>query len=356
MKTRFPGVAALASLAVLACVAAPQAQILEQILVKVNGDIITKTDLETRQIAALRQMPNVQNMRPDSDELRQAVAQITPEVIVDAVDELVLVQRGRELGYTLGNDQFASIIENIRKENKLESDEQFQEALRQEGLSMADLRRQLERQMLITRVQQAEVLGRIGVTDEEARTYWAANRASFTTPPQITLREILVTVPTTPQGINVGADDDAKAKAEEARRRAMEGEPFARLAAELSDAPSKANGGLVGPLSRNDLAEPLQRALDGMQPGDVSDVLRIARGYLVLRLETSEGETVKAFEEAKEEISERIFQQKQRAEFGRYLARLRSQAIIEWKNDEIKKAYDLGLEQQARELAGATGR
>lgn len=351
MKTNLSSLAAIA--AFLLFVAAPEAQILEQILVKVNGDIITKTDLEGRQIAALRQRPDAQSLRPDSTELARAVADVTPEVIVDAVDELILVQRGRELGYTLSNDQFASIIENIRKENKLESEEDFQAALSQEGLSMDDLRRQLERQMLITRVQQAEVLGRVGVTDEEARAYWKDNRAAFTTPPQITLREILVTVPTTAEGINVGADDDAKAKAEEARTRALAGEPFARLAADLSDAPSKANGGLVGPLSRNDLAEPLQKALDGMQPGDVSDVFRIARGYLVLRLESSEGETVKAFEDAKEEISQRLFENKRQAEFVRYLTRLRGQAIIEWKNDEIKKAYDLGLEQRAREVAGA---
>ena len=356
MNSRTLGLPVAAVAAFLAMAAASEAQILEQILVKVNGDIITKTDLEARQVAALRQLPNAQSLRPDSDELRAAVAQITPEVIVDAVDELVLVQRGRELGYSLSNDQFTSIVENIRKENKLESDEQFQMALQQEGLTMDDLRRQLERRMLITRVQQAEVLGRIGVTDEEARGYWDANRASFTTPPQITLREILIIVPTTPQGINVGADDDAKAKAEEARRRALADEPFARLAAELSDAPSKANGGLVGPLSRSDLAEPLQRALEGLQPGGVSEVMRIERGYLVLRLESVEGEAVKPFEDAKQEISERIFEDKRRAEFGRYLTRLRGQAIIEWKNDEIKKAYELGLEAQAKAIAGTASR
>jgi parvulin-like peptidyl-prolyl isomerase len=345
--------AAGAALAVLIFVAAPRAQILEQILVKVNGDIITKTDLEARQIAALRQLPNVQSLRPDSAELRAAIAQVTPEVIVDAVDELLLTQRGRELGYTLGNDQFVSIVENIRKENNLEDEEQFQAALRQEGLTMADLRRQLERQMLITRVQQTEIMGRLSVTDEEARAYWNANRASFTSPPQVTLREILVTVTTTAQGINVAQDDEARARAEEARRRALDGEAFPQLAAQLSDAPSKANGGLVGPISRNDLAEPLQQALEGMAPGDVSEVMRIPRGYLVLKLETSEGEQVKPFEDAKEEIGDRIFEEKRRAEFGRYIARLRAQAIIEWKNDEIKRAYDLGLEQQAKELATA---
>src|SRR5687767_8254897 len=113
----------VAVLAVVALTtAAPRADILEQILVKVNGDIITKSDLEQRQIAAIRQRKPEQ--RPDSDAaLQKALAEITPDVIVDFVDELLMVQRGRELGYTLGDEQFQSILENIKKENKIENDE-----------------------------------------------------------------------------------------------------------------------------------------------------------------------------------------------------------------------------------------
>src|SRR5687767_4514915 len=93
-----------------ATVATTQAQILEQVLVKVNGEIITKTDLESRQIAALRQKNP--NLRPDSDDaLRKALAEVTPEVIVDAVDELLMVQRAKELGYTMSAEQFNGIVE-----------------------------------------------------------------------------------------------------------------------------------------------------------------------------------------------------------------------------------------------------
>ena len=94
--------------------------IIEQVLVKVNGEIITKTDLEARQIAALRQKNP--NLRPDSDAaLQKALAEVTPAVIVDAVDELLMVQRGKELGYTMSTERFNSIVENIKKENKIES-------------------------------------------------------------------------------------------------------------------------------------------------------------------------------------------------------------------------------------------
>ena len=147
---------------VAAGVSAQSNNIIEQILVKVNGDILTKTELEQRQIQALRQRDP--NFRPGSDaDLQKALAEVTPGVIVDAVDELLLTQRGRELGYTLGNEQFGNIIENIKKENKLENDEQFQAALKQEGMTLEDLRKQLERNLLVTRVQQAEVMGKISV-------------------------------------------------------------------------------------------------------------------------------------------------------------------------------------------------
>ncbi|MCA1584763.1 MAG: peptidyl-prolyl cis-trans isomerase [Acidobacteria bacterium] len=336
----------LLSLALLVfAVAVPRADILEQILVKVNGDIITKSDLEQRQIAAIRQRKPEQ--RPNSDtELQTALSEITPEVIVDFVDELLMVQRGRELGYSLGNEQFQSILENIKKENKIESDEQFQAALKQEGLTMDDLRKQLEKQMLYTRVQQAEVMGKLNVTEDEIKQEYEANRESFTTPPQITLRELLIAVPTSDKGLSVAEDDAAKAKAEDIRRRLEGGEPFARLAGDVSDAASKANGGLIGPISRNDLSEQLQKELEPLEPGDLTPVIRTARGYQILKLETLSPAQVKPFDEARAEIADRIAQRKQRSEFQKYIERLRAQAIIDWKNDEIKRAYEIGVKQR----------
>src|SRR6185436_5834549 len=100
-------IAAIAALALGIATASLQADIIEQVLVKVNGEIITKTDLEGRQIAALRQKNP--NLRPDSDAaLKAALAEVTPAVIVDAVDEMLMVQKGKELGYTMSTDRFNS--------------------------------------------------------------------------------------------------------------------------------------------------------------------------------------------------------------------------------------------------------
>jgi peptidyl-prolyl cis-trans isomerase SurA len=262
---------------------------------------------------------------------------------------MLMVQKGKELGYTMSTDRFNSIVENIKKENKIESDEQLQAALKQENMTMADLRRQLERTMLVQQVQQTEVMQKLQVTDTELKTYYEAHKDEFGTVPQVTLREITINVPVTAQGINVAADDAAKAKAEEVRAKILASEPFARLAADYSDSGSKANGGLVGPLSKSDLSEDLQKAIAGLKTGGVTPVIRTTRGYQIIKIENLQDSTTKPFDEARGDIADKIANGKRQGEYRKFIIRLRAEAIIDWKNDEIKKAYEVGLKQEEAE-------
>jgi peptidyl-prolyl cis-trans isomerase SurA len=340
----------LVAAVVLTVVAAARAEIIEQILVKVNGEIFTKSDLEQRQVAALRQKGQAIDLKSDlsNAQLRAALDEITPLIMVDAVDEMLVVQRGKELGYKLGDEQFKSVLDNIKRENKMESEEQFQAALKAENMTLADLRRNLERQMIQQRVQQNEVLGKIGVTDDEARRYYEAHLNEFTTPPSVTLREILIAVSTDAKGLNVAADEAAKDRAEEIRKRVTSGgESFEKLAAELSDSPSKANAGLIGPLSVTDISPELRKLIESMKSGDVAELVRTPRGYQILKLETITPTQTLPLDQAREQISERVFTDKRKAEFQKYLQKLRTQAIIEWKNEDVRKAFEAGLKQQA---------
>lgn len=335
----------LAGLAILSAGAAMRAEVVEQVLVKVNGEIFTKTDLESRQVAALRQMG--QQIDPKSDptdaQLKKMLDEVTPQLLVSVVDEILLVQRGHELGYTMTNERFQSVVDSIKKDNKIETEEEFQAALKQENMTLADLRRNLEKQMIVSQVQQNEVLSRIAVSDDEARQYYDAHRGEFTSPQTVTLREIFVSSPGDGKTLNVGRDEEARDKAEGIRKRALAGESFEKLAADLSDAPSRANAGLIGPLNLADLSEEVRALIDPMKPGDVTQVLRSSKGYQILKLETKSVAELMPFDKAREEISNRVFTGKRNEEFQKYLTKLRSQAIIEWKNPELKKAYDQGL-------------
>jgi peptidyl-prolyl cis-trans isomerase SurA len=339
-----------AALLALALTVSLRAEILEQVLVKVNGDIVTKSDFERLQVEFLRQRPELQNVTADSPELQKAVAESTPQLILSAVDELLLVQRGRELGYVMSDEQFKSVLDNIKKDNNIDTDEKFQEALKQEGMTLADLRRQLEKNMLESRVQQNEVMAKISVTEDEAHAYYDAHKNEFTTPSELMLREILIAVATTDRGVNVAQDDAAKAKADDIRHRLLAGEPFARLAGEVSDAASKAGGGLIGPIKMDELAPALQTILGKLRVGDVSEVIRTQRGYQLLALESRTETKVKTFDEARQDISDKIADEKRRGETQKYLEKLRGSATISWHNDELKKAYEQALAERQKQL------
>lgn len=341
----------LAAVLAVATLAVPlRADIIEQVLVKVNGDIITKTDLEARQIAALRQQMNsrvdAEALKNDA-ELRKTLLAITPQILVDTIDELLLIQIGKEKGYRLSDEQFKNWLDNLRKEQNLQDDQKFQAALRQEGMAIDDLRRNVERQFLRSRVQQDEIGSKLTITEEEARQYYLAHKEEFAQPATVTLREILIEIPTTTQkgqaGVNVAADDEAAKKAETIRARIAAGEDFAKVAAEVSDSPSKANGGLIGPLPLSDLSDSLRKTIEGMKPGDITPPLRTAKAFQILKLETVKPAAVQPFESVRDLVADRVYDARQEAEIRKFLARIRSRALIEWKNQDLKKMYEQAI-------------
>ena len=312
--------------------------ILERILVKVNGDIVTQTELEERQIGLIRQ----RGLQARNDaELVQALQEVTPEVISGAVDELLLIQRARELGYQFSDEQFEEILGDLMEENGFETEDDFREALAQsEGMTLDDLRRVMERQILINQVQQIEVLGPVTLTEVEAREHYEANIAQYTAPATVTMREILVRVPEGLVGADIVADDQARLEAEQARQRVLDGEEYELVAVAVSDAASKANGGLIGPIDASLLSDTLLDVLARLDVGDVTEPIRTPLGYQVLRLEARTQPEPTPFEEVRERISENVFNDRRLAEYARYLDRLRTEADFDWKDDRLKQAFD----------------
>ncbi len=321
-----------------------QPQIIEQVLVKVNGDIITKSDLEERQIAALRDRKINSEMLKNDEQLKKALTEITPQLLVAAIDELLVTQLGREKGMKLSDEQFNRWLVDMRKDNNLEDNQRFEAALKQEGVSLSDLRKNVERQFIMSQVQRDEFGGKLQITEEEARQYYQANQSQFTEAATVTLREILIDVPTvTQQGkpmINVGQDDEAGKKAAAVRARLAEGEDFAKVAAEVSSSASKANGGLIGPIATSELSQDLQKLLSTMKPGDITPPTRTAKGYQILKLETSKAAGVRPFDSVRDLVADRVYQQRASSEMRKFLDRVRRQAIIVWKNEELRKAYE----------------
>jgi peptidyl-prolyl cis-trans isomerase SurA len=316
------------------------------VLVKVNGEIITQTEFQRIQIAALRELPNPPDPAKTSDaELAKVFAQVTPQAIVTMIDEMLLMQRAKELGLSVSDAQFAEVLESIKKDNKIESEAAFEAALKTEGMSLAQLRTVLTKRMLIGQVQRREIGGKVDVTEAEERAYYDAHLSEFATTPSLTLREIIVNAEVDPvkKAPSVGALDDARDKAASIRARIAKGEAFEKVAAEVSDAPSKANGGLIGPISRDEMNEELLKIIAKMKVGEMTPVINTATGAQFFKLESNIDSTTLPFESARAQIADRLMNEKMGGEIRKYLQRLRGQAIIEWKNEDLRKAWEIGI-------------
>jgi peptidyl-prolyl cis-trans isomerase SurA len=326
----------------------PNSTIIERVLVRVNGEILTQSQLTSRQIAMLRESD-----RPVTEEtLESRLAEVTPDVLVRSVDDLLQVQHGRELGFTFSQAQFQTAIDNIKSRNKLD-DQQLAEALRQEGLTMEELRQNLESQFFIQGVEQREIGPSMTITLEEQRQYYKRNPEKFMTPLTVTIRELLINVPTTTQSgkevFSVADDNAAKARIEELRAKALAGEDFAAIVSASSDSGTRSGGGLIGPVNVDDLSPTLKEILAKLEPGGISEPLRTARGYQVFKLEQRSTPALRPFDEVRRDIEGGIRLERLEPERQKLLSRLRAQAVIEWKDDTLKQIYEKRVAELAKQ-------
>jgi parvulin-like peptidyl-prolyl isomerase len=326
--------------------AASRPVVLQRVLLKVNGAVFTKTDLESRQILELqeRNQRALSQLDLESDEsLRAMLVEVTPAILDEVVDELIIIQRGRDAGYRMSDEQFKTALDRLKTDNQWD-EATFQQALKVQGMTLDDLRAQFEKSFLHQAVLQNEVMNRLQITEEEARQYYRAHPEQFMTTPMMTLREIFVSVPTEVRSgqnsYSAAADEAALAKITAARDRALKGEDFVALVNEYSESGSKANGGLIGPINLNELAESLRTRLAPLKTGDIDEPIRTAKGYQLLKVESKTEATVEPFDKVRNQVGNLVMQERSDVLMAAYLDTMREQAIIEWKDAELKQMYE----------------
>lgn len=322
-----------------------QGTIIQQIIVKVNGDIFTKTDLESLQIEALQREKNLvvdPGKGLNDAALKAALLEVTPDLLVEAVDELLQVQRAHELGFHMSDENFKAIVENIKKQNKLD-DPGLRAALQQQGMTWDEFRTSIDHRVLIQQLQN-EVMSRLALTEQEAHEYYDKHHDEFMTEPTVSLREILIAVPTTQTaGLNTGADQAALEKAKSVRDRALKGEDFTKLLSEVSDSPSKASGGLIAGLHLKDVDPKFREALEKLKPGEITEPLRTSQGYQLFKLETATPAELQPFDKVHSDIVQKVQGARMDVEMAKYIQHLRAQALIEWKHEDMRKMYEKRL-------------
>ena len=309
----------LPSLLGAAGVAAARAEIIERIIAKVNGDIITLTEFQERQIAA------AQSARVTPDGIGTFLRENNARLLQEAIDEILLVQKAEDAGLGLRPEYVDEVIEGIKKDNKIESEEQFQAALAQEGLTLDDLRANIKKSMTQRMIIQRDIEPKISVSEEQLQEEYEKKKDSdFTKPATVSLQEIFIS-----------DERGGLTLAEEIVARARANEDFASLARAHSAAPTAEGGGDLGELSQGDMSPELEEAAFALPVGSVSDPIRVGEGYRILKVVAKTSGSVTPYATAKERIRNMMMASRFQEAYDAYIAEIREGADIELRVREV---------------------
>ena len=269
------------SLALFSC----KRSIPENVAATVNGRPIGTVDLE-KQYQATFGSANAAE-RPSEDEVQTQRL----EVLRTMIDNEILLQRAEKQGLMATDADVEARFAELKAPY---TQEELQKQLSARHMSIEDWKAQLRRDLSIRKLLNKDIASRISITDQDVKNFYNANKATFNlAEPRVHMAQILVTPNPDPAVRNLKNDkaqneEQARRKIEMLNSRIRQGEDFAMLAQNYSEDPNSApNGGDLGffPESALSKAGPeLQKILDGMTPGQVTQPIRMQEGYRILKL------------------------------------------------------------------------
>ena len=299
--------------------------VVEEIVAKVNGDIVTRGDLDRarKSIAGELQQQNYNGLR-----LEQALAEHEKDILRDRIDQLLLQQKAKDLNIKV-DAEVTKYLAGLQKESKIADPEKFQEYVREQtGMPYEDYRAEIMNGMLTQRVIRQEVGGKMNIKKEELQAYYDAHKSEFVRDERVYLREILVST----EGKDAAGAAAADKKAKDLVARARKGERFAEMARDNSDAVTAKNMGDLGGFKKGELQATLENAVWSQPKGYVTDPIKIENGYLILKVEDHQKEGQAELGEVENEIMDKLYAPRMQPAVREFLTKLRQDAFLEIKS------------------------
>ena len=298
-------------------------EVVEEIIARVNNEIITRSELDKARAAAEEDARQECSGKCTDQQLRAAIDDRQKHALRDLIDQSLLVQRGKDMGLNVEPDVIKQ-LDQIRQKNNLASMDDLEQAVSKQGLEWEDFKNNIRNGILTQRVISSEVGSHINIGKEEVSKYYEEHKKDFVRPEEVALREIEVSTE--------GKKDDElpalKKKAEEAVKRVKDGEDFAQIAKRYSDGATKNQGGYLGVYKRGELSKPLEDIVFKMKRNELTDVMDTKQGYLILQVLEHYDEGQQPLNKVENEIMERLYSERMQPALREYLKTLREQSYV----------------------------
>ncbi len=296
-------------------------KVIDRIVAVVNDDIIVLQELNELLKPYEAQM-RVSGYLPENR--REMVFEMRQTILNQLIDQKLIEQAAKETLLGVEEKDIDSNIERIKEANRL-TDEEFREALKQQGLDMETLRKNMRSQILASRLETVEIRRKIVITQEETKAYYEKHADQYAGEDKYHLRNILM---------KVSSFDDVRNK--EAVYQTMQhivtefenGKSFESLAKTYSESPFAQEGGELGTFGLDDLSPNLRKAVEKLAPGNITSILETTQGYQILYLQEIIQTSGIPFEEARGDIEKKLYEEQYQKRKKAWIERLRKQAHI----------------------------
>lgn len=302
----------------------PEGKVVEEIVARVNNEIITRSELERSKAGAADEAKQDCQDRCTPEQLKQLTDDRRANALRDLIDQSLLVQRGKDMGLSVEPDVIKA-LDQIRIENKLDSMEALEKAVTASGTDWEDFKNNIRDGILTKKVISEEVGSHISsFTTEEIQKYYDAHKQDFVRPEEVALRSI---------EINTAGKSDAeiaelKKKADTAHKRVEDGEDFGEIAKRYSDGSTAKQGGYLGVYKRGELSKQLEDVAFKLKRNDITDVLETKQGFLILQVLEHYQEGVQPLSIVENEVRDKLYSQKMEPALRDYLKTLREESYV----------------------------
>ena len=314
-----------------------QDTVVEEIIVRVNNNIITRADLQRSKEAW-------------QDDVAKAKAEGAEgpkeqDLLRDLIDQQLLLQKGTELGVSADTD-VVKRLDQIRQQMHADSMEDLEKAAQAQGVSWEDFKQNLKNGIITQKVIQQEVGGHITITQQEVQQFYDQHKAEMQRPEQVRLSEILIStqkgapvktetgktvLPEAPDAQLVAA---AQEKADQLYAQLQKGAKFADLAKANSDGPTSQASGDLEYFKRGTLSKELEDKVFALKAGEYTQPIRTNQGFVILEVTEHQVSGVPPLKDVESQIQERLYMQAMQPALRDYLTKLREDAYI-----DIKPGY-----------------
>jgi peptidyl-prolyl cis-trans isomerase SurA len=296
----------------------PNGAVVEDVIARINDQIITRSEYEQAERFMMGEVQRQGGSEADFQEAQK-------NLFRDMIDQQILLAKGKELGIT-GEAEMTRRLDDIRKQNHLDSMEALEKAAASQGVSFEDFKQSLRNNAITQKVVQDEVGRHLQPTRAQEQAFYNAHAKEYTVPEQVHLSEILIPTPDPATDAQVA---EAQKKADAAVAKLKAGTSFADVAKAMSGGPTASAGGDLGDFKRGALGDVLESATFSLPVGGFTEPIRTRQGFVVLKVDSHQAAGVPPLDSVENQVQEGVYMEALQPALRDYLTKQRTDMYVE---------------------------